>query len=328
MPLSPPDIYEKLLSTIDANQAKLTSVQKPSGKSLKRELFKLVEDYQIMDSLQFRDLARQKDHPVRALAQRLKLVKDFEKMIADACKAATFLTESPTFSERIDAIQRCPNAYQQLMINKFADNYDALFRLQGWNIKKTWKRIYRTLCRTGVNDGKAKCVYLQGAVSSGKTSLMTLLSSIYKQHEIGSFGPQAIHSQFWLDNLYGKEIYLGDEAQANSSNIQSYLLLLEGNSSTKTEVKFGDKVSLRSKPVIIACNVDIYDKCPDYKEAILKRVTALRFKEPCPKTLQLRPSADLLIYVLRELLERHLCEKREETTPDFFAEGNYGNSRL
>ncbi len=233
------------------------------------------------------------------------MVKDFEKMIAEACKAYLYTREAPSYKERLESIGSVPESDAEI-VTRFADNYDQLFKLQGLDPKKTWKRMYATLIRNNANDGKARCVYLQGAVSAGKSSLINLLSCVYQQYEIGSFGPQAIHSRFWLDNLYGKEIYIGDEAQADESNIQTYLLLLEGNPSNKTEVKYGDKVTLEPKPVIMACNIDIYDRCPARKEAIRQRITPVRFTRQCPKYLNLRPEPRLLPYVLRTLLERHL----------------------
>ncbi len=324
MPLTHPSIWRELLRTVSKKPTDHLAKPKSQNGSLKRELLQLIEDYQIIDSLHFRSLARTKNHPAQALMKRLVMVKDFEKMIAEACKAYLYTREAPSYKERLESIGSVPESDAEV-VTRFADNYDQLFKLQGLDPKKTWKRMYATLIRTNANDGKARCVYLQGAVSAGKSSLINLLSCVYQQYEIGSFGPQAIHSRFWLDNLYGKEIYIGDEAQADESNIQTYLLLLEGNPSNKTEVKYGDKVALEPKPVILACNIDIYDRCPARKEAIRQRITPVRFTRQCPKYLNLRPEPRLLPYVLRTLLERHLDPITDTRTAKI---GNYLFIRL
>ncbi len=305
-PLTTMDTLNGFLSTLPGNSDLEERVPRSNQKAkIRQELFDAVALYDVENALQFRALARQPDHPLRQLAIRLTRVKDFEKMIAEACKANIYLGKALTFKQRLEAVPKAGDDIRA-EVEQFADNYDTLFRMQNWDPSKVWKAIYRTMTRVEANDGKARCVYLQGPASTGKSSLMLLLSCLYRDAEIGNFGPQGVNSQFWLDNLYGKELYLGDEALATPLNIQTYLLLLEGNKGNKTEIKYGDKVELEAKPVIIACNKDIYADCQAYQDAVLKRVCALRFKQVCPKSLKLRPRKELYKFLLRTLIERHL----------------------
>ena len=127
-----------------------------------------------------------------------------------------------------------------------------------------------------------RTVYLQGPPNAGKSALIGLVESLYSPHEIGRFGPQAQNSQFWLQDLYGKEIYVGDEARASQLNIQTVLLLLEGNPALETEFKYGGKMPLDPRPVILACNQDLWCDCQSYRKAIRARCLELRFTRAVP----------------------------------------------
>lgn len=137
---------------------------------------------------------------------------------------------------------------------------------------------------------------------------MNLLSSIYDASEIGNFGPQASTSQFWLDDLYGKELYVGDEATANELNIQTYLLLLEGNKALKTEIKNGKKLNLEPKPVLMSSNKLIYTSCQSYGQAIRDRCLMINLTKRDISNLQIRPDDSELIHVLY-LLEQIVFQR-------------------
>lgn len=262
------------------------------------ELLDVVTRYRIQDLLDFRSLAR-KGGEVADLATRLLRVYRYEQLIQQACKDALFLRPVKTYKERLHDVP-CIESGDALTL---AWSFWTLFTLNGFEPIE-WRRIFQTLMMTSSEGGKRHTIYLQGPPNCGKTSVMLLLSSIYDENEIGNFGPQATNSQFWLDNLHGKELYLGDEAKATPLNIQTLLLLLEGNSNAKTEIKNGEKVRIEPKPVIMACNMDIWSECQGFAGAIKARIVELRFRHPCPIDLSLRRS-DKKVYqqALRMLIK-------------------------
>jgi hypothetical protein len=159
------------------------------------------------------------------------------------------------------------------------------------------------MCRDSPTSGKERTIYLQGVASGGKTSLLYLLTSVYEQFEKGKFGPQAIASQFWLQDLYDKEVYIGDECLVNTVNVQTMLLLMEGNKDLSTELKHREVRYLPAKPVIIANNVPIWRHCGAYANAILTRCVWIKFIKPTE--LKLRYDNKTLVQVLKFLFNKY-----------------------
>lgn len=275
--------------------------------SLKSELMDLIEKYRVRSLLDFAELVRNPGHEISTIWPRLRMKKDFEQMVEGCCRAINFITERKTWFQRVKSHPWTSSEE----VNKYADNYERILTLSGYNARSAWKAMIRVMCNETSNGGKKRTIYMTGPANSGKSSVMLLLSSMYEPFEIGRFGPQGVSSQFWLDDLYGKELYLGDEALATPLNIRTYLLLLEGNKDLATEVKYGGKPQLKAKPVILACNEHIFKDCQAYETPILARVVHIEFKYPCPKEIDLRPRDSLFPDILKELCKRCFGEEHE-----------------
>lgn len=278
---------------------------------VRENLLTLIMKYRIQNVLQFRSLVRQKGHECeKFFDEKLSKRPKYEQLIEEQCKLALFKMPVLTWKERLLAIDNPETADDYADTLRYMDSFDKMFLLQGLPLKRTWNQILNVMFRTADNSGKARTVYMQGIASSGKTSVMLLLSCLYTNNEIGRFGPQGSTSNFWLDNLYGKEIYLGDEAMANQANIQTYLLLMEGNKSFSTEIKYGGKQMIEPKPVIICCNNDITINCGAYCEAVMKRCFAMRFYASLDgKGIDVRPPERLYKWVLKGLVLRHVKDQ-------------------
>lgn len=259
----------------------------------------LVEKYKIRTLLDFGELVRQPGHEAAGIWPRLRLKKNFQQMVSECCAANNFSEVRLTFQQRVQKTTRSSDP----RVAVFADNFEMLFEVNQIP-KLMWRRVIAIMSRTSDVAGKQRCVYMTGPASSGKSSVMLLLSSVYESFEQGRFGPQNINSQFWLQDLLGKEIYLGDEALATPLNIQTYLLLLEGNKDLATEVKYQGNELLKAKPVIVACNNHIFAECQGFADAIMSRVVHLEFLHKCPKDLNIRPPPSLLPFILKELAVR------------------------
>lgn len=187
-------------------------------------------------------------------------------------------------------------------VRRISEDFEKLF-LENHLPLSTINEMFRILCRHGPCEGKERTVYLQGVANSGKTSLLLLLTSVYEQFEKGKFGPQAIASQFWLQDLYDKEVYVGDEVLVNQVNVQTMLLLMEGNSDLSTELKHKDVRYLEAKPVIIANNVPIWQHCCAFAKAILARCLWIKLMKRTE--LKLRYDNETLKQVLKYLFIKY-----------------------
>lgn len=308
--------FDTLLASVDSDDdtsmnkvAEFEQPTKEAQNSLKRDIMALVKEHKIRDLLQWRVKARIPDHPVRSLTEKLVMKKTYEQMITDCCKAAIFMEPVLDYKHRLVNIPGPQSSglkledYEQIV--KFANNFEEVLKYNGLDPHDTFKEMFDVLFRTVSHESKIRTIYFHGPASCGKSSLMLLLSSVYEEHEIGKFSPLGLNSQFWLDDLYGKEIYIGDEAKATPLNIQVYLLLLEGNRDMKTEIKYGGKPCLEPKPVMLACNTHIFADCHAYAQAVLSRVLLIEMKRPCPRHLNIRPERNLYPFILRVLAMRH-----------------------
>lgn len=268
-------------------------------KSMKSELIRLCRAYRVTDREMWRELTWVDDHEIadyhNANIHRFR----FLETVDDAAKLALFSIKPLTWQERVEAVV-IPEEHK-LGAAHYAANFVALFQ-EKVDPLNWWLMICVVMSRLGNAHSKVRTIYLQGPASCGKSAIMRLLTSVYDSREIGRFGPQGSTSQFWLEDLVGKEVYCGDEAPGNPLNIQQYLLLLEGNAALKTEIKYGGKPSLRPKPVIVACNQDIYSACQAFARPVLDRCLPIRLTERC--TRDVYPPAELLPYVLHAIYTR------------------------
>lgn len=275
--------------------------QKDPGPTVKAQLFDLIKKYRVQNFLHCRDLMRTPGHELRSFSSKIILKKNFSSMIEECCAAAAVLEAPLTYRQRLRELHGMKYTPEVL---QYAHNFFELvanqidFSGNRCDPVVKWNNILITMSREDGSPSKVKTVYLTGVASGGKSSIMTLLSSMYADHEIGTFGPQAINSQFWFDNLYGKEIYLGDEVYATGVNINNLLMLMEGNSNLQTEIKYGGKVKIRPKPVVIGCNNHLFINCQAFADAVLARVVHIHFIRRCPPNLNIRPPKELLPAVL------------------------------
>lgn len=146
-------------------------------------------------------------------------------------------------------------------------------------IKYPVKDVIKTMC--GLNKSKINCVYMCGSSNAGKTLLMTILSSVYEDYEIGRLQPRGFESTFWMEQLIDKELYLCDEIFAVPVTIDSLKMLFEGNSNLMTDIKYQGARHIPKKPVICACNNEITSLIPNAYDAIANRCVNIKMYSPC-----------------------------------------------
>lgn len=119
--------------------------------------------------------------------------------------------------------------------------------------------------------GKKETILFCGVANAGKTLMVNFLSTIYKAWEIGKAGPQDIKSAFWLQDLIGKQIYKLDEAYCTDVNVDTLKLLLEGNETSSTQIKFGGLHKIFPKPVLMDSNNVPWHAMPSERGPLLER---------------------------------------------------------
>lgn len=304
------DTSETYYDTLIESAGFVSPTEQTTAPTQKSQVMELIRKHKVRNLLQWRALARTKDHPIRAMSEKLVMRKNYEDLINDCCKAAIFLEEVFPFKKRLYNIPGPSTSgltqEDYVQVAEFSANFDKILEINHLNPQKVFKSMFAVLSRNSDHESKVRTIYFHGPASCGKSSLMLLMSSVYEEHEIGKFSPIGQNSQFWLDDLYGKEIYIGDEARATELNIQAYLLLLEGNRDMKTEVKYGGKPCLEPKPVMLACNAHIFSACQAYARAVLDRVYLVELTVRTPDNCNVRPEKRLYPYILRTLYQRHV----------------------
>lgn len=313
-PSEPRSTSDELLNTWLENvefEPPLKRQQTQYGKppSMKQQMIVLCKRYRIADRNQWRELCWQEDHEVWQFNNDNLHKYRYLETVDEASKLALFSIKPLTWLERVRQTVVPPSQLDKA--EAYCKRFIELFeQLDDVKPLRVWAGVFGVMSRTARSPSKVRTVYLHGPASTGKSSVMQLLTSVYDMREIGRFGPQGSMSQFWLEDLINKEVYLGDEAPANPMNIQTYLLLLEGNSALKTEIKFGGKPSLLPKPVIVACNQHIYINCQAHSRAVLDRVYRLHLENRVPTYVDIRPDEQMGTYVLRLLYDK-LCAAAE-----------------
>lgn len=246
-------------------------------------------DNMIFTENEFMNNVRTRVASARVVWDKIKNRLNYRKIIDIACRVSRAEHTGGSFSDRINAVKHLDIASDEelMLFNSFI----ALFELNGFS-PYLLENVFACLER--VEGSKIRTVYMQGPPNAGKSAFINLIESLYLPHEIGRFGPQALNSQFWLQDLYGKQIYIGDECKATPLNIQTLLLLMEGNASLETEIKYGDKVPLDANPVVIAVNRDIWADCQGYVSMVRARCVELRFTKRCPSHLTLYSRDNML----------------------------------
>jgi hypothetical protein len=125
--------------------------------------------------------------------------------------------------------------------------------------------------------GKKRSILMYGEASCGKSLLTSIMCSVYDQWQVGNFVMQASKSQFWLQGLINKSIYVGEEIQPDHDQAQILKLLMEGSPMTTTDVKFCEPVILVYRPVIVTGNRPIWFNCIAERGPFLERSVRLEF---------------------------------------------------
>lgn len=269
--------------------------------NMKQSMIALATRYRIVDREMWRELCWEENHEVSEYNSMNLHRYRYLETVDEACKLAMFSIKPLSWRERVQQVVVPRDSLEEA--NKIADNFMDMMAGVG-NPLQIWSAIFNVMTRGPRSGSKVRTVYMQGPASTGKSSVMQLLTSVYDIREIGRFGPQGSTSQFWLEDLVGKEVYVGDEAPANPLNIQQYLLLLEGNSALKTEIKYGGKPTLRPKPVVIASNQHIYANCQAYARAVHDRCLVLKMVNRVSPLVNVRPEPIMATYVLHCLYTR------------------------
>ncbi len=183
----------------------------------------------------------------------ISMKMNYEKLITSATKYARRNCDKifkGTYENRLEHLCENPR------ITNTEDYQNMLLEYQQLIANNTiqYSNIFNTLLG---KTGKRRTLYLHGPPNGGKSALLQILLSVYEYHERGKFGAQGIASQFWLADLPNKQIYIGDEIRVTPDNIDTIKMLFEGNSESTAEVKYGDKIRLPYRPVIVANNNDI-----------------------------------------------------------------------
>lgn len=209
-----------------------------------------------------------KDDDAMELLLALGMRNNWVKLLTSATKLVRDITVRPTFKERLEA-------HKFEKTDKGEEMYQGFYNvLRANNLQDKLEDIF--VCM--FNElGKRKTVYMQGPANSGKTAIMYLLSAFYEPWEIGKLSPQGINSPFWMQDLYRKELFCGDEILASQANIDAIKMLFEGNPNLATDIKFEDKQPIDPKPVIAACNDPIWRLMSTAERPIKARCVFLEF---------------------------------------------------
>ena len=161
--------------------------------------------------------------------------------------------------------------------NRIVTQFVHLMSFNGWQ-EEHFKALFPTLFQ---ENGKVQTLHMYGPASAGKSRLVDLFTSVYKENQIGVLKPDGLGGQFWLESLVGKEIYVCEEFKVNTSNIEDVKLLFEGSNRLSACVKFSTNVSLASKPVLVTGNYPVYnefDPESEHYKALDKRMLSVKFE--------------------------------------------------
>lgn len=142
--------------------------------------------------------------------------------------------------------------------------------------KSDWRILYRI---AGVytilsqQSGKTSTIILIGASNSGKTLVTNILSSNLAS---GAFHGMHSRSQFWLQDLPGKDIYIGEELILDQFNVDYFKLLLEGSNRISVDVKHKPSVPLPKKPLLVTGNAYIWEYVSRHESAFRNRCMLIR----------------------------------------------------
>lgn len=185
-----------------------------------------------------------------------------------------------TFDERIEILeQQTPTEDQQKFIKMILYTISRIIRD---NIPKhERKQFIDTVVKIlRFKNGKQATCYLTGKASSGKTTMITFLTSIWEHFEKGTLS-ESTKTEFFMDELPGKNINVFEEVKLNKIQLGSFKKLLEGNPILKADMKGTVKEDVEPRPTIMAANYSLLDDFkPEDKEALKHRMFIVPFTHP------------------------------------------------
>ena len=291
--------YQPYLGDLHQNRGKKTT------KVSLADLTKCLIDNHIYEPKEFTAFATQKEQgefknpEAHTIYWELstKPSANFTKQLAQAIKTARTHTPDTPYIERIEQFEYDGN---ELYANLYYQDYRRILdihniskqHLQGW---------FATLAQ---DNGKRNSIYMCGRASSGKTTIIELLSAFYAQWEIGRAQPQSAQSNFFLQDLVGKRLFHADEILATPLNIDTLKILLEGNKDLASDVKYGDKETIEPRPVLLGTNAPLWINFSTAMEPILERCHYHVMRAKLPKLKYIKPKDEnILKYVLKRLYD-------------------------
>ncbi len=228
------------------------------------------EDHKIFHEHEWRT-AVQTSKEAAEIHRSLSMRGNCRKIIGSAVENARLIVPRKSYKERVmglDHVKVDAKEYDKAM-----HDFTRIILHNRIDMRKVFQCLYGEL-------GKRRTLYLFGAANSGKSSLLNMLSSVYRSHEIGRIGAQDIQSNFWLQDLIDKELYVGDEILVSQVNVDTVKLLCEGSKNLCTEIKYGNKQLLPARPVMIANNIPMCNNIQGHASAIRARCVEYQFTEP------------------------------------------------
>ena len=226
--------------------------------------------------------------------------RDWDKKIQQALDIARAYTPNTTYRNRLESNTIPPN-FDTTKGDYTYNEYMDLFQHHG--IERNWLcQCFATLFS---DNGKKNTIYMYGKADAGKTTIIKLFDAFYHSWEIGRASAQAINSNFWLQDLYGKRLFHADEILATQVNIDTLKLLLEGNDDLTTDIKYAKRVTIRGRPVLMATNEAIWQHMACAADPIRRRCVMIKMVRPWRKRCLFMHTKDktILQYVLKRLYE-------------------------
>lgn len=124
---------------------------------------------------------------------------------------------------------------------------------------------------------KVKTILMVGEANAGKSRLLELLTAPWPYSFIGKADPQSNKSEFWLQSLRGKRVYVLEELIITKINKEIVKLLFEGSTNLTTSVKHEDAERLLPQPVIVTTNSEPWIDFPQEESPLRARCIYLDF---------------------------------------------------
>ena len=233
-----------------------------------------------------------------ALATRANA--NFTQVLARQIKFARSYTPDTPYEKRIKIWQPHEHLTKEeiAMGENYVEDYKKVLQHHGIN-RRVLEKWFKTLA---LDNGKRCTIYMCGRANSGKTTLIELLSAFYEPWEIGRAQPQSSQSNFFLQDLAEKRLFHADEILATPLNIDTLKLLLEGSEDLATDIKYGEKVRIKRRPVLIGTNDPLWINFSTAAEPILARCEYLGCTRSLPKLKYIRPkNKNILKFVLKRI---------------------------